>query len=52
MKTLNKEFQIHFSEETKISNASSKTALIFLRLYGSKGGIWNMIMLIQILSES
>ena len=27
--TLNKEFQVHFSEETKIYNPSSNTTLIF-----------------------
>ena len=51
IETLYKELQIYFSEETEIFIPSSNTTLIFLRFFGSKGGIWNMIMLIQILSE-
>ena len=49
--TLNKEFSIHFSEESKICNPSSNTAPIFLWFFGSKVGILNIIMLTQILSE-
>ena len=44
---LNKEFQIHFSEKAKICNHLSNTTLIFLCYFGSKVGIWSMIMLIQ-----
>ena len=33
IETLNKEFQIHFSEETKKCNPSTNTTLTFLRFF-------------------